>query len=149
MNRKDLDFEIQQNGCWVCISHKLGSHGYPQIQRKGKQWCVHRYIWQTYVSSIPEGMYILHTCDNPLCINPDHLYVGTQQDNVWDRGRRGRTANGERNGNAKLTFKDVCAIRSRTAGGETQVQIAKDYPVEQQTISYIVRRQYWSRNEPS
>ena len=94
---------------------------------------------------IPPGMLVLHKCDVPGCVNPDHLFIGTVADNARDRDRkkRGRTQNqsGSKNLSAKLTEADVLAIR-----GDTRVhwQIAQDYGVNRQAIDKIVNRQRWT-----
>lgn len=120
---------------------------------------------------IPDGMEVCHTCDNPACCNPAHLFIGTHQENCQDRDRkkRGRRGvgrrkglvddpiptkkptgirNGSRNGQAKLTEDDVRAIRTVYATGTTtQRRLAKQYGVHPSLIGFIVRREYWQHVE--
>lgn len=86
---------IQENGCWEYCGY-IGTHGYGQIRIggrvNGKLLRTHRVAYDLVKGDIPKGINVLHTCDNPKCVNPDHLFLGTQQDNVDDcinKGRRG------------------------------------------------------------
>jgi hypothetical protein len=94
-----------------------------------------------------EGMVVRHKCDNPPCVNPEHLELGTQAQNLADMSERGRAPRGTRNGHAKLTEQDVLAIRrayvphSRTAGGQA---LADRYGVCNQTIHEILSRKIWT-----
>lgn len=106
-----------------------------------------RIAYESVYGSIPTGLYGLHTCDNPPCVRPDHIYPGTQLDNMADMAVRGRTA--KRGGNsqnvAKLSPGDVRAIRARyEAGGCTTRSLGREYGVSGNQISNIVRRVSWS-----
>jgi len=105
----------------------------------------HRFAWGMEHGSIPEGLHILHRCDNPPCCNPPHLYLGTNADNVADRVSRGRAAGqvGERNPRAKLTEEQVRAIKQRLKNGETQTGLACEYGVHQTAIGFIARGVRW------
>lgn len=96
---------------------------------------------------IPDGLLVLHSCDNPRCVNPGHLEVGTQQKNIEDCVARGRhkppRLTGEDHGRAVLTSGDVGQIRARHANGEKQCDIAKDYGVNFRTVNLIVNRKTW------
>ncbi len=108
----------------------------------------HRVAYELAVGKIPRGKCICHTCDNQLCCNPAHLWIGTRGDNNRDRGVKGRTApqHGENGGFAKLTNEQVLAIRSRyAAGGISQEQLGKEYGIQQPHVSRLVRRQNWTR----
>lgn len=106
----------------------------------------HRVAYEEWVGSIPEGLYVLHHCDNPPCIEPTHLYAGTQADNMRDMYERGRSAPaipkpGSLNPAAKLTEEQVLAIRADT---RPQRVIASDYGITQAAVSLIVTRKKWS-----
>lgn len=85
----------------------------------------------------------MHTCDNPPCVHPAHLRLGTHADNVADKVAKCRQARGERIGAARLTEADVFVIRARLGSGETQVSIAEDYDVSRSTIAAIKTRRNW------
>lgn len=80
---------IEKNGCWM-FSGKPGSDGYGKLKIAGKTIRAHRAYYEAYVGQIPKGMWVLHHCDTPMCVNPEHLYVGTQLDNERDKDARGR-----------------------------------------------------------
>ncbi len=103
----------------------------------------HRVAYELMVGPIPEGLYVLHRCDNRLCINPTHLFLGTHQDNIADCVAKGRQARGEKQGFSKLTADDIIAIRRRCQDGESQRSIAEEFGVCQQSISNILRGVLW------
>ena len=78
-----IEYEIHRD-CWVCVSHKSNNSGYAFLDRNGKHMGVHRYVYRLTFGEIPKGLLICHTCNNKLCINPDHLYAGTYKDNLSD-----------------------------------------------------------------
>jgi hypothetical protein len=96
--------------CWLWKGKVLGDYG--RFYYKGKRWYAHRLAWEwTNQQEIPPGMRVLHTCDEPSCVNPAHLQLGTQADNMRQMRERGRSTAGERNVNAKITEKQVREIR--------------------------------------
>ena len=109
---------------------------------KRKWWYAHRMAWTVLVGPIPDGAQVLHHCDNPPCVNTDHLYLGTVQDNVADRQRRNRQARpkGQDNSNAKLTEADVRAIR---VDDRLQREIAADYGVSRSSVTLIKNGKRW------
>lgn len=101
------------SGCWLWIgSVRREEKPYGQIGVNGKIISAHRLSYQIHNGEIPDGLWVLHKCDNPACVNPDHLFLGTGNDNVADRGRKGRTARGPSHGSAKLTYEQADAIRA-------------------------------------
>ena len=137
------------NNCWewqACLSKK----GYGQFgiceEGKWKIVAAHRVAYMIFVGPVPGGMHVLHKCDNPSCVNPNHLFVGTNDDNVADRVSKGRSAVmvGHKNPRAKLTENDVRNIRQMLKYKvKSRSQIAKDYNVSYSTISHIDRRILW------
>src|SRR5690606_33099234 len=101
--------------------------------------------WQLHFGEIPDGMVVCHTCDNPSCVNPHHLFLGTPADNNQDRTRKGRTVApvGEEHGLSKLTEKQVLEIRELANEGMTKAAIARQYGVDRGTIYHIVNRITW------
>jgi hypothetical protein len=106
----------------------------------------HRIAWELASGSkIPTGACVLHRCDNPPCVNPDHLFLGSQADNVKDcvaKGRQARTR-GAISGRARLDDESVRVIRQRAAQGATQAALAKDYDVDPSAISRAIGGQRW------
>lgn len=101
----------------------------------------HRVAYMIAHGEIPEGKVIRHTCDNPLCCNPDHLEIGTHQDNVADRVARGRSAIGEDNGRSVLSTTQVQHIRESQLSARA---LAKHYGVDVKTITKIRSRETWA-----
>jgi|Wag4MinimDraft_6_1082665.scaffolds.fasta_scaffold02228_9 hypothetical protein len=131
------------NGCIVFTGSRQAS-GHGEIAYKGRKFRAHRLSYITHVGPIPQGMVICHKCDNPPCINPEHLFLGTQADNLKDARQKGRmkapNPRGERHGLAKLNAEKVAAIRSDQ---RTQREIAKEYGVHQTTIKNIKLNRTW------
>jgi hypothetical protein len=127
--------------CWECTSHVQDKYGYCKINFSGKTQLLHRVIYQEYNGAIPEGFVILHECDNPKCINPNHLRAGTHADNVIDRVSKNRSAIGERHGRSKLKENDVIEIFLNTT--ETANQLANRFNVSPRAIRAIWERKNW------
>jgi hypothetical protein len=111
-------------------------------------WLEHRRAWTEANGPIPDGMFVLHHCDNRACSNVEHLFLGTQTDNMRDMLAKGRGSRvgprGEAHGHAKLTEAQVREIRDRYAAkGVTHDRLAKDYGVSSELIGLIVRRKIW------
>lgn len=126
--------------CWEWQAGKY-PFGHGTIMEKGKQLLAHRIAWEIANNQeVPEGMYILHSCDNPSCCNPAHLRPGTAADNVHDMYERGR---GKQRNNVHLTWEQVREIRQAYADGETQVSLAAKFDITQANVSRIVRGETW------
>lgn len=100
--------------------------------------------WQLFRSPIPPGLHVLHRCDNPPCINPYHLFLGTHLDNMRDMAAKGRSRPGEAHHNAKLTKEQVIAIRARVQAGEVQIDIARETGLSTAQISKIATGKSWT-----
>lgn len=126
-----------------CCVTDLGcnSDGYPAVRINGRVTSLHRVMYAELNGPIPEGKVVRHTCDNPACVNPNHLILGTHADNVKDRVDRGRSAIGERHGRHKLTRDDVLAIRH---GSEGVRATARKYSVDPKAIRMIRQRKIWA-----
>ncbi len=79
--------------CWICTSHNKDSQGYIQVIRHKKQYQMHRYSYEKKYGFIPKGLFVLHKCDTPKCINPNHLFLGNHTDNALDMVQKGRGRN--------------------------------------------------------
>lgn len=141
MNIKPLEFYENYYGCWIVISHKSKPRGYPAWDRNGKRLSIHRYMYQKYKGKILKGIYVCHTCDNKGCINPTHLFLGTQKDNIQDALTKGRVAHGENNGSSILTERQVLEIRDAKG---TLKEIGKEYKTSYTNVRSIKRKQTWS-----
>ena len=142
-------FEAKINkadGCWEWTASCAGKgYGQMKLPRQRKQEYSHRLAYMIYKGEIPQGIQICHTCDNPKCCNPDHLFLGTSQDNHDDMAKKNRSTHGEKNPAAKLTENDVREISACLAAGMSQSKIARAFGVHQVTISKINRGLRWSR----
>lgn len=134
-------------GCWVWRGHK-NADGYGIFYRtRTKAEKAHRVAYELLEGAIPDGLQVLHHCDNPACVRPGHMFLGTQPDNMADMVQKGRQRipNGEINPRAILTEEQVKAIRADT---RYHRDIAADYGVCQATISHIKNGRNW-RNQAS
>jgi predicted XRE-type DNA-binding protein len=141
-NCKPILYKINDDGCWECVSRKLGSCGYIYIHHNDKQIRLHRYVFEKEVGPIVEGNVILHKCDNRKCFNPNHLQQGTQIENVLDMYQKGRSydKSGSNNPRSKLSNKDVYEIKHLLSYTKiTQREIAQLYGVDHTQISMIFR----------
>lgn len=130
-----------------CIDHGQNRKKYGHIKREGRTYLIHRFIYAlSHKVSMDalEGYVVRHTCDNPRCINPQHLILGTTQDNVDDRVARGRSMKGEAHYKAKLTQEDVNEIRALYAEGNTSyTKLAAKYGVDKTNIACIIKHKTW------
>jgi hypothetical protein len=140
--------KVDKSGeCWVWTAAKQAS-GYGKfVIRKGDTPVgAHRLAYQLEVGDIPEGMYVLHRCDNPSCVRPDHLFVGTHLDNMADMRAKGRwhytprNQNGERNPSSILSDAKVSAMLADLASGGRPVSVARKYGIQYKTLWAIRHR---------
>ncbi len=127
------------SGCIICWATPR-VRNYPSISWKHKNITAYRLAWQLYRGPIPAGMFVCHRCDFPPCVNVDHLFLGTNAENMADRDNKGRQAKGEHNGNAALTEEAVLEIFSYPAS--TRVT-AKIFGISNQTVFRIRRKRTW------
>ncbi len=141
LDRFESKFKKDASGCWLWTACKT-HNGYGAIQVDGKKRGAHRVSFELYVSPIPAGMFVCHTCDNKACVNPEHLFIGSPKDNIRDMFNKGREnkACGEAVAGAKLTAEDVRWIRQL---GAPQWKIARCFGVTQPLISKIKAGHWW------
>jgi hypothetical protein len=128
--------------CWEWQGGKDTSN-YGRLKVNGRLISAHRYTWEEYNGKIPKGLHVLHECDNPPCVNPKHLFLGTNADNVADRVAKNRQAKGETHAFAVLTEKDITDIIKMYVNGAKQKEIANSYKIDQGHVSSIVNRKKW------
>lgn len=133
-------FPVTESGCWIWMAG-LDSGGYGSI-RDGSMRKANRVAWELYRGPITDHEMVLHQCDIPCCVNPDHLFIGTQIDNMQDALTKHRNADtrGVKNGRAKLTEQQVTEIRALPG---TLVNIAKLFGISKSMASYIRRGEHW------
>lgn len=126
--------------CWLWIGAEQGD-GYGRLWNPGpgpRLLGAHRLSWELHRGPIPDGLWVLHRCDNPLCVNPDHLFLGTNADNVKDMIAKGRHLAGARHPNSKLTDDQARAILANV-GHLTIRELAAGYGVSMSTVAAIRR----------
>jgi len=136
-------WEVVDDGCWNWRGGQ-DRDGYGLVRAVKLQMAVHRVAYEVWVGPIPEGLYVLHSCDNPPCVNPAHLRVGTQADNMRDMSLRGRSLTGERGKNAKISAGDVVEIRRQHEGGRSQASLSREYGLSTTQVNMIVLRKQWT-----
>jgi len=122
---------------WPKSWHK---RGYGQRYYKGRQWYAHRAAWDEQRGPIPKGMCVLHKCDNPRCVNIEHLWIGTMADNQRDMAQKKRSMLGERHPGAKLTGKQVKEIRASKLSGK---ELGVKYAVTRDAIYAVKKYRNW------
>ena len=139
---KEITWENNENGCWICTSHAPNSKGYPRINVNKRRVYLNRHMYQKHKGDIPEGHDVCHKCDNPMCINPDHLFVGTRKDNVQDCIEKERNIRGENSNFAILTEEQVREIKFGYKNLMYK-EIASLYNVSPPLISLIKNNKRW------
>lgn len=127
----------KSNDCWVWTGRKT-KFGYGMASIKRRRIDTHRLSWEMHNGLIPKGMCVLHKCDNPPCVRPDHLFLGTQKDNVNDMVQKERAT-------SSLCAKDVREIRALYAGGGvTMKAIGAQFGIHKGTVRGIIKRLRWA-----
>lgn len=144
---KKITYFIDDNNCYNVSSHYKNKKGYSYVRRNGRRTTIHRHIYQECFGDIPEGLVVRHKCDNPQCINPEHLELGTYKDNSDDCCKRGRRPKGEKTSFSKLTEKEVIEIKKTFKKGRVNKEmirnIAKSHGVHIGTIYAIYYGNSW------
>lgn len=121
---------VPECGCWIWLGH-LDRYGYGQTAVGGKRVTGHRMAWAAYFGDIPNGLCVCHRCDTPSCVNPDHLFLGTNEENIADKTAKGRAGNGpgfrgETHPSARFSDAIIAAVR---AAFGSQREIAKRFGI--------------------
>lgn len=131
-------------GCWLWTASKRTSgHGNFKVGRRAIP--AQRVAYELCVGPIPEGLFVCHKCDNPPCVNPEHLFLGTHADNMRDKVAKGRQSapKGEKHRLAKFTDAQVLEVRALYSGGADVLELADKYHVDDMTMCNLLRRKTW------
>ena len=127
---------VTESGCWIWVA-QTNAKGYGRLRNDGGSTYAHRISYQLYKGEVPGDMLVLHSCDNPTCVNPAHLRLGTNSDNMIDMYQRNRFPN------QTLNTKTAKIIYNRCKEGAKQVDLAKEFKVHFSTISDIATGKAW------
>lgn len=137
----------KSDGCWLWTgSHTKAGYGNIGGERNSTNRYAHRVSWEIHFGPIPDGMEVCHSCDNPPCCNPSHLFLGSHADNMADRDAKGRDnhARGAAAGRAKLTEDQVVEMRRLYATGRySQSALGRMYDIDISSARKTIIRQYW------
>lgn len=143
--KRKYEFYVDEEGCFICTSHARGKWGHAMTGHKGKVMGVYRHIYIECFGDIPEGGVVRHKCDKGECINPEHLELGSDQDNKNDMVRRGRSVKGENHHFAKITEEIAYFIKNDTA--HTAKELSEEYGISVRQIMKIRSGQRWGHVE--
>lgn len=139
--------KLSTTDCWEWTSYKA-NFGYGKLRANGREVRAHRFSYEYFVGPIPNGLCVLHKCDNPPCVNPKHLYIGTKRDNARDMIERGRAyqppTQGEYNSQAKLHDGDIHVIRYLVECGLKQTHVANFLGISKHQVNSIVHKRSWA-----
>ena len=130
-----------ENGCWQWSAHS-DKDGYGVLPGDRQNTRAHRLSYEIHNGQIPDGLIVCHHCDNPGCVNPDHLFVGTTKDNAQDALKKRRHYVGEKNGRSKLTEENVKEILESYLNGQ---QLANKFDVTRHTVNNVRRGKTWQK----
>ena len=140
LTKRFFKYVKKTSTCWLWTGGKL-RRGYGQFHASGEIQA-HRVSYKIHIGKIPEKLIILHKCDNPSCVNPEHLIAGTQKQNIEDSIRKGRFTRGEKVWKAKLSPKKISEIRNLRMKFDVEI-IAKKFNVSKSTIRHIFNGYTW------
>ena len=128
--------------CWLWTAGRF-SNGYGEFRVGSTNKPAQRVAWELTYGIIPEGVFVCHHCDNPICVRPSHLFMGTAADNAADMVSKGRNRLGDRNGRSKVTWAQVDEIRELWTSGVNQQELAARYKISDSQVANIVHHKSW------
>lgn len=145
-----IRYKENESGCWIwqgVFRSKNCRYGVIHLRKgRGGMVLAHRYFYENKHGEIPKGMFACHKCDNPSCVNPDHIFIGTHTDNMRDKAKKNRQPNGERSGVHKLTERQVIEIRKQAKNDWSSRIInplSVKYNMHKDTIRKIIQKKLW------
>lgn len=141
-----LNFDQQwiesESGCWIW-QRQRDPDGYGKMRDGARRTSAHRFSFEREFGPIPDGMHVCHRCDTPSCVNPQHLFLGTNHENRRDSVAKRRNAFGERQGRSRLTAESVLAIREQVRDGRRRRDVASAFGISIQNVDSITSRRTW------
>lgn len=134
---------IKTPTCWLWTGYLL-KDGYGSFSEFRKSIPAHRYSYKEFVAPIPVGLLVRHSCDNPSCVNPEHLVLGTQKDNCQDAVSRGRNVHGESHGGCKITASIAKQVKVLLSLGRSMVAISQELHISYYVVCDIKRGKTWN-----
>lgn len=139
---------VTESGCWLWLGSTIRGYGVLSIGSRGngtkRLVYAHRLSWELNRGPIRDGLHVLHRCDVPACCNPDHLFLGTHDDNMADMLRKGRAPHGVSHGRSRLTEDQVREIRAAHGRGVRPIDLARKHGVSDSAIHKIINWTTWS-----
>lgn len=136
----------KSDGCWEWTAHR-GYFGYGRIMVAKKAQPAHRISWELANGPIPKGLFVCHSCDNPPCVRPDHLFLGTQADNMRDMGNKGRQPHGENHRNAKFSLENIREMKRLRIQGMAIRAIARQFNTNRIYVRDILSGKAWRHDQ--
>ena len=145
LERFEVYFQ-KTEGCWTWKGASIPEHGNPDIrrarfQRGRRQEYAYRTAYRLYIGSIPKGLCICHRCDNGLCVNPEHLFLGTQKENSEDMVAKGHSTRGEKSPQHKITLEEAIEIKKIPLGTRG---VSRRFGISRMHITRIRRNESWA-----
>lgn len=135
--------KIPEAGCWIWTG-ATQVRGYGEIISNNKKYLAHRASYEAFIGKIPKNMNVCHSCDNVFCVNPNHLFLGTQKENLQDMAKKGRSTLGSKNPKAKLNEDNIHAVKTLLKMNWKCASIARMLNVSASCISAIKRNERWA-----
>jgi hypothetical protein len=132
-----------EGACWP-YTGATRANGYGRLRIEGRYELAHRVAYRLANGQVPSDMFVCHSCDNPICCNPSHLWLGDHADNMADRQQKGRYATGEQHPQSRLTLSQAAAIMRRAMAGETAIALAAQHGVHYSTIRRLITSKRWA-----
>lgn len=136
-----VDKSRGEDACWIWLASTRAGYGRMAVNRR--LWCAHRMSYVIHIGEISPELHVCHHCDNPPCVNPRHLFLGTDADNAYDRVKKNRQAKGETAGGAKTTNAVISAVVSEYKAGARISTLMAKYNLTRRQIQGVTRGLHW------